>query len=328
MAPSKLESRYTTIVNTPSISAPRKLNLQPERPRGMTRSEKKMDDSSGVDRVRQRTVSVSTIDGSLPKAKIQSIANSATSFRRKSDEVARPSKVTPPRTISKSVVEFPKATSTHSSIPVRSPSAASKQRKRLLSRNDEEEVQPRVRQRLHSVSSVETLRDIASTDSEPLEQGKERRRLDSGRRSLPTVLDPDRVLASTGIISIDDLTGKHSGSSKRKSFLRTLDSKDDSRIRKPFARTQTPNTQEVSNSHALNFGAVVDEILANDTENLAYGGSAVCVDELEEIPDLPLSLVTHATESAGPIPATSQFERFDVKIMSVKNTEVWDTVEK
>lgn len=349
MAPSKQDSHSTT----PSISAPRRLNSQVERRPKQTPvlsvSQRKLglpeDPNPTIDGALFPT---STVEVSRAQSKIQSIINSATSLRRHSSEGSRPSnhsnkqKATRQRTVStKSVVEFPKAVFSQSSIPVRSPKATvNNQRKRLLSRNDKEDVQPRVRQRLHSATSTETLKGINFPESRPPQEEnppKERRRLDSMRNSIPrlsNILNPGRGGAASSVVSIDSVGDrKSSGSLKQESLIATLQSvgsKDDSRVRRPFARTQTPSTSDVSNSCPSIPESIVDEILANEAVTLAYNGSAMCLDNLEEIPDLPLSnplpLAPCVTQDLTR--TRTNLDRFDVNIILTRNTEVWDTQEK
>lgn len=320
--------------STPSISAPRKLNSQVERRVSLSQKKRGLPEDCrvNVDRVRQRTDSVSsttTVDGGSQQSRIKSIVNP---LRRNSSEESQP-KAARQRTIStNSVVEFPKATATpQSSIPVRSPSAASNtQRKRLLSRNDEEEV-PRVRQRLNSAASVQTLKGVAP----PKDDAKSaKKRLDSIRNTasrLSTVLDPGRAEAAKSVVSTPSVVeSKRSNSLKRKSLIATLhsvESKDESRVRKPFARTQTPTTTDYS--QVFDLESVVDEILANEGVALSFDDSPMCLDDLEEIPDLPLTRpVSVAPTTPHSNTAKSNLDRFDVKIVSNRNTEVWDTVEK
>ena len=108
----------------------------------------------------------------------------------------------------------------------------------------------------------------------------------------------------------------------------------DTRVRKPLGRTQAPAVvqQNNTNTPVLNIGSTAEQILANDAATLAYRQGVpeedivMCVDDLEEIPDLPLSRPSSVAQARAQ--AAFDTERFDVRIEAPKNTEVWDTIEE
>ena len=108
----------------------------------------------------------------------------------------------------------------------------------------------------------------------------------------------------------------------------------DTRIRKPLGRTQTPAVVQQHNINAtvLDIGSPTERILANDAATLAYRQGVpeedivMCIDDLEEIPDLPLSRPSSVTQARAR--AAFDAERFNVRIEAPKNTEVWDTIEE
>jgi hypothetical protein len=352
MAPFKQDSRSTTIVqNPPSISAPRRLNSQAEHrsklPSALViraKGNSHPDDCNPtcVDRVRQRTDSVSstasTIIGSRPQSKLHSIMISASSsLRRHSSDETRPlsGAITPKavnpkaRASTKSVVEFPKVISFPSSIPVRSPAATKiNERKRLLSRNEEEEVQPRVRQRLRSPTCS------VGSKSAPFHGSNKEEKADQDRSRSVSIgppsgfLDPGPGGPTKGVLSVTDI--KSSTLPRMKSSittLRSVESKDDSGTRRPFTHTQVSSIPDISKSYLFSLGSAVEEVLSNDTVNLAYrhNDEAMRLEDLEEIPDLPLSRPSSVINQNS---ARSNLERFNVKITSNRDTEVWDTDEK
>jgi hypothetical protein len=75
--------------------------------------------------------------------------------------------------------------------------------------------------------------------------------------------------------------------------------------------------------------SALDEILSGEAATLAYDGTAMCLDDLEEIPDLPLSHPPSLTPSVAEnlVRTKPNLDRFDVNIISTRNTEVWDTLE-
>jgi len=336
MAPSKNDLRCA-----PSISTPRKLSTPSQVERRVFKllgsaasSQKKRglpeDCNPNIDNVRQRTDSISsaaTVESARAQSKIQAIFQSASSLRRSSyetprqpvsDESAKP-KVTRRTVSAKSAVQFPKAEASQSSIPTRIASV-NNERKRLLSRSDEPPQQPRVRQRLTSSTSIDTVRGVEHIDQPP-KQG--RRRLESTTRSrIPSVADPARGDMSRGVVSPTNATTQK----KMQSC--------DTRIRKPLGRTQTPAVVQQNNTNvpALEIGSITEQILANDAATLAYRQGVpeedivMCIDDLEEIPDLPLSRPSSVAQARAQ--ATFDAGRFDVRIEAPKNTEVWDTIEE
>lgn len=340
MAPSKSDSRSAPTVVT-SISTPRKLSTPSQVDRRVFKlptlaasSQKKRglpeDCNPNIDNVRQRTDSVSstaTVEPTRAQSKIQSIFQSASSLRRSSsetprqpvsDELAKP-KVTRRTVSAKSAVQFPKAEASLSSIPTRTASV-NNERKRLLSRSDEPPQQPRVRQRLTSSTSIDTVRGVEPLDQPPKQ---ERRRLESTTRSrIPSITDPARGDMSRGSVSSTNATAPKKMQSS------------DTRIRKPLGRTQTPAVVQHNNTNVptLEIGSIAEKILANDAATLAYRQGVpeedivMCIDDLEEIPDLPLSRPSSVVQ----VRAQAAFDagRFDVRIEAPKNTEVWDTIEE
>lgn len=261
------------------------------------------------------------------QSKIQAILQSAPSLRRSSseaprqlvfDDYAKP-KVTRRTVSGKSAIQFPKAEASQSSIPTRIASV-NNERKRLLSRSDESVQQPRVRQRLTSSTSIDTVRGVQSMDQPPKQ---ERRRLESTTRTrIPSITDPARGELSRGAVSPPNAT------------IQKKTPSSDTRIRKPLGRTQTPTVVQQNNADApvLEIGSITEQILANDAATLAYRQGVpeedivMCIDDLEEIPDLPLSRPSSATQTRAQ--AAFDTERFDVRIEAPKNTEVWDTIEE
>lgn len=345
MAPFKQDSRSTTIVNPPSISAPRRLNSQVERPSKLPfstlASQTKGRGQSdvcypSVDRVRRRTDSVSsttsTITISRPQSKLHSIIISASSFRRHSSDETRPSSgisipklVRSKTTPAKSVVEFPRVVSTQSSIPLRSlPALKINQRKRLLSRNEEEDAQPRVRPRLRS--AISSPKFAPSRGSSKSDQDPSR----SVSVSVVRSLDPRPGGPAKGVVNVTDV--KRSTTIKGKSSITTIrpvESKDESQTRKPFTHTQVFSVPDISKSYLLNLDSVVDGVLPSDSVTLTYryNDETMDLEDIEEIPDLPLSRPPSVAKQNSPNSAKSNLERFDVKILSAKDTEVWDTDE-
>ena len=339
MAPSKSDSRNAPAVAA-SISTPRKLSppSQVDRrvfklPGSAASSQKKRslpeDCNPNIDSDRQGIDLVSStvaVESARAQSKIQAIFQSA-SLRRissetprqpVSDDTAKPKVMR--RTVSaKSAVQFPKTEASQSSIPTRTASA-NNERKRLLSRSDEPPQQPRVRQRLTSSTSIDTVRGVEPMDQPPKQ---ERRRLESTVRSrIPSITDPPRGDVSRGTVSPPNVTTQKKTQSS------------DTRIRKPFGRTQTPAVVQQNNTNApvLDIGSITEQILANDAATLAYRQGVpeedivMCIDDLEEIPDLPLSRPSSAAQARAQ--ATFDAERFDVRIEAPKNTEVWDTIEE
>jgi len=108
----------------------------------------------------------------------------------------------------------------------------------------------------------------------------------------------------------------------------------DTRVRKPLGRTQTPAVVQQNNTNTpiLDIGSTAEQILANDAATLAYRQGVpeedivMCIDDLEEIPDLPLSRPSSVAQARAQ--AAFDAERFDVRIEAPKNTEVWDTIEE
>ena len=152
---------------------------------------------------------------------------------------------------------------------------------------------------------------------------QERRRLQSTSRSrIPSITDPARGDVSRGApSSLNATTHKKTQSS-------------DTRVRKPLGRTQTPAVpqQTTANAPVLDIGSVTENVLANDAATLAYRQGipeediVMCIDDLEEIPDLPLSRPSSVAQARAQ--AAFDAERFDVRIEAPKNTEVWDTIEE
>ena len=340
MAPSKSDSRSAPTVIT-SISTPRRLNapsqvdrrafklpgsaVSPQKKRGLPE-----DCNPNIDNVRQRTDSVSspaTVEPARAQSKFQAIFQSTSSLRRSSsetprqpvfDDLARP-KVTRRTVSGKSAVQFPRAEACQSSIPTRTASV-NNERKRLLSRSDEPPQQPRVRQRLTSSTSIDTVRGVEPIDQPPKQ---ERRRLESTTRSrIPSITDPARGDMSRGVIPPQNAT------------IQKKTQSSDTRIRKPLGRTQTPAVAQQNNANApvLEIGSITEKILANDAATLAYRQGVpeedivMCIDDLEEIPDLPLSRPSSVVQARAQAPFDA--ERFEVRIEAPKNTEVWDTVEE
>ena len=324
-----------------SISTPRKLTApsQADRrvfkvPGSRASSQKRRGFPDGcnptIDTVRQRTDSISstaTVEPIRAQPKFQAVIQSASPMRRSSLEMPRqPVSVEPVkptvtrRTVSvKSAVQFPRAETSQSSIPTRI-AAVNNERKRLLSRSDEPPQQPRVRQRLTSSTSIDTVIGVEPMDQPPKQ---ERRRLESTTRSrIPSVTDPARGDVSRGTVTPTNVTAHKK--------MQT----GDTRIRKPLAHTQTPTVpqQNNTNTSVLDIGSIPEKILANDAATLAYRQGVreedivMCIDDLEEIPDLPLSRPSSVARARAQ--AAFDAERFDVRIEAPKNTEVWDTVEE
>jgi len=340
MAPSKSDSRCATVV-AHSISTPRKLSApsQVDRrvfklPGSAASSQKKRglpeDCNPNIDNVRQRTDSISstaTVEPSRAQSKVQAILQSASSLRRASSETPRQpvpddpakQKVTRRTVSAKSAVQFPKAEACQSSIPTRIASV-NNERKRLLSRSDEPPQQPRVRQRLTSSTSISTVRGVEPTDQPPKQ---ERRRLESTTRTrIPSMTDPTRCDVMRG------------GASPPNTTTQKKTPSSDTRVRKPLGRTQTPAVVQQNNTSApfLEIGSTAEQILANDAATLAYRQGVpeedivMCIDDLEEIPDLPLSRPSSVAQARAQ--AAFDTERFNVRIEAPKNTEVWDTIEE
>ena len=156
---------------------------------------------------------------------------------------------------------------------------------------------------------------------QPPKPKQERRRLESTTRSrIPSITDPGRGDVSRGTVSPTNATAHKKMQS------------NDTRVRKPLARTQTPAVTQQNNANApvLDVGSVTDKTLASDAATLAYRQGVpeedivMCIDDLEEIPDLPLSRPSSAAQARAQ--AAFDVERFDVRIEAPKNTEVWDAV--
>jgi len=166
---------------------------------------------------------------------------------------------------------------------------------------------------------------VATSPTEENKPAKERKRLDSIRNSgsrLSTLLDPGRAdLAKAAVSAANVVESKRSNSLKRKP---AFGSTDEGKIRKPFARTQTPT---VEHSNPSDLESVVSEIMAKEGLALSFDNTPMCIDDLEEIPDLPLSRPGSVTLSPSHATVKSNLERFDVNIACQKNTEVWDTVQ-
>ena len=152
---------------------------------------------------------------------------------------------------------------------------------------------------------------------------QERRRLESTTRSrIPSITDPARGDVSRGAVSPPNAT------------IQKKTQSSDTRVRKPFGRTQTPVVVQQNKTDApiLDIGSITDQVLANDAATLAYRQGVpeedivMCIDDLEEIPDLPLSRPSSAAQARSQ--AIFDAERFDVRIEAPKNTEVWDTIEE
>ena len=152
---------------------------------------------------------------------------------------------------------------------------------------------------------------------------QERRRLDSTTRTrIPSLTDPARGDVSRGAIPPPNAATQKKAPSS------------DTRIRKPLGRTQTPTVVQPNNIDApvLDIGSITEQILANDAATLAYRQGVpeedivMCIDDLEEIPDLPLSRPSSVTQARAQ--AAFDAERFNVRIEAPKNTEVWDTIEE
>ena len=150
----------------------------------------------------------------------------------------------------------------------------------------------------------------------------ERRRLESTTRTrIPSVTDTTRCDVTRGGMSPPNTIQKKTPSG-------------DARIRKPLGRTQTPAVVQQNNTNApvLDIGSTAEQILANDAATLAYRQGVpeedivMCIDDLEEIPDLPLSRPSSVAQARAQ--ATFDTGRFNVRIEAPKNTEVWDTVEE
>ena len=315
-APSQVDRRVFKLPG--SATCPQKKRSLPE------------DCRPNIDNVRQRTDSVSstaTVEPSRAQSKLQAIIQSTSSMRRSSSETPRPPvssdsskpKVTRRAVSAKSAVQFPKVGVSQSSIPTRT-AAVTNERKRLLSRSDEQPQQPRVRQRLTSSTSIDTV-ICAEPMVQPLKQG--RRRLESTTRSrIPSITDPARGDVSRCAVSPTNATANKKMQSS------------DIRVRKPLGRTQTPAVLQLTNANAPvpEIGSITENILANDAATLAYRQGVpeedivMCIDDLEEIPDLPLSRPSSVAQARAQ--AAFDAERFDVRIEAPKNTEVWDTIEE
>ena len=341
MAPSKSDLRSIPTVAT-SISTPRKLSppSQVDRrvfklPGPVVSSRKKRgfpeDCNPNIDSDRQRTAdsasSMATVEPARAQSRIQAIFQSASSLRRSSSETSRQPisddsakpKVMRRTVSAKSAVQFPKTEASQSSIPTRTASV-NNERKRLLSRSDEPPQQPRVRQRLTSSTSIDTVRGVEPMDQPPKQ---ERRRLESTTRSrIPSITDPARGDVPRGVVSPPNMT------------IPKKTQSSDTRVRKPFGRTQTPAVVQHNNTDApvLDIGSITEHILANDAATLANRQGVpeedivMCIDDLEEIPDLPLSRPSSAAQARTQV--TFDAERFGVRIEAPKNTEVWDTIEE
>jgi len=152
---------------------------------------------------------------------------------------------------------------------------------------------------------------------------QERRRLESTTRTrIPGITDPARGAVSRGSLSSPNATVQKKMQS------------GDTRTRKPLGRTQTPAVVQQNNTNApvLDIGSATEQILANDAATLAYRQGVreedivMCIDDLEEIPDLPLSRPSSVAQARAQ--AAFDAERFNVRIEAPKNTEVWDTIEE
>ena len=148
---------------------------------------------------------------------------------------------------------------------------------------------------------------------------QERRRLESTTPTrIPSITDPARGDVSRGVSPPNATIQKKMPSS-------------DTRIRKPLGRTQTPAVVQ-QNVPVPDIGSITEQILANDAATLAYRQGVpeedivMCIDDLEEIPDLPLSRPSSVAQARAQ--AAFDAERFDVRIEAPKNTEVWDTIEE
>lgn len=340
MAVTKTDSRSTSAAAT-SISAPRKMSapLQVDRrvfklPGPTTSFQKKRDlpedCNPNIDNVRRRTDSVSstaTVEPIRAQSKFQTIIQSASSMRRSSSESPRQPAYSEPakpkvtrRTVSaKSAVQFPRAEASQSSIPTRA-AAVNNERKRLLSRSDEQVQQPRVRQRLTSLTSIDTVIGVEPMDQLPKQ---ERRRPEGTSRSrIPSATDPSRGDVSRGAVSPQNPT------------IHKKTHSTDTRVRKPLGRTQTPVVLQQANANApiLDIESIAQNVLANDAATLAYRQGVpeedivMCIDDLEEIPDFPLSRPSSVAQARAQ--AAFDAERFGVRIEAPKNTEVWDTIEE
>ena len=152
---------------------------------------------------------------------------------------------------------------------------------------------------------------------------QERRRLESTTRSrIPSVADPARGDVSRGVVLPQNATTHKKMQS------------GGTRVRQPLGRTQTPPVplQNKANAPVLDIGSITEKILANDAATLAYRQGVpeedivMCIDDLEEIPDLPLSRPSSVAQARAQ--AAFDADRFDVRIEAPKNTEVWDTIEE
>ena len=152
---------------------------------------------------------------------------------------------------------------------------------------------------------------------------QERRRLESTSRSrIPSITDPARGDVSRGVVSLVNAT------------IHKKMQSNDVRVRKPLGSTQTPAVLKQTNPNApiLDIGSITENILANDAATLAYRQGVpeedivMCIDDLEEIPDLPLSRPSSVAQARAR--AAFDAERFNVRIEAPKNTEVWDTVQE
>lgn len=152
---------------------------------------------------------------------------------------------------------------------------------------------------------------------------QERRRLESTTRTrIPSITDPARGDVSRGTVPSPNAS------------IQKKTPSNDTRVRKPLGRTQTPAVIQQNNTDApvLDIGSITEQILANDAATLAYRQGVpeedivMCIDDLEEIPDLPLSRPSSVAQARAQ--AAFDAERFDVRIEAPKNTEVWDTIEE
>jgi hypothetical protein len=152
---------------------------------------------------------------------------------------------------------------------------------------------------------------------------QERRRVETTSRSrITSITDPARGDVSRGAISPLNAT------------IHKKTQSSDTRARKPLGRTQTPAVlQQINaNAHVLGTGSITENVLANDAATLAYRQGVpeedivMCIDDLEEIPDLPLSRPSSVVQARAQ--AAFDAERFDVRIVAPKNTEVWDPIEE
>lgn len=152
---------------------------------------------------------------------------------------------------------------------------------------------------------------------------QERRRLESTSRSrIPSITDPARGDVPRGVLSPPNATVHKKAQS------------NDTRVRKPLGRTQTPAVLQQTNLNApvFDIGSVTENVLAHDAAILAYRQGipeediVMCIDDLEEIPDLPLSRPSSVAQARAE--AAFDAKRFDVRIEAPKNTEVWDTIEE